>query len=155
MQARLHSCTKITYAALGQMLTSRGIDMTSSSSGSPGFIYQTGVTALGLPDYAARVPEMLLPTTATESKQMDIFVAAAQMLPTTTAFGSTTACPGVMLIDMTTNQFTKDGISCLLGKPATDAHVTLANQILTEAPDTTTGAQLAIATLLEAAHTCE
>src|ERR1700722_12807116 len=69
VEARLHSCSKITYAALGQMLTSRGLDMTSTSQGSPGQLWQTGVSALGLADYPARVPEMILPTTATEAKQ--------------------------------------------------------------------------------------
>jgi hypothetical protein len=154
VEARLHSCSKVTYAALGQMLTSRGIDMTSNSNGSPGLIWQTGVSALGVADYPARVPEMLLPTTATEAKQMDIYVAASAMLPTTTAMASTTACPGTMLIDGT-GAFTQDGLSCLMGKPATAAHLTIANQILSEAPDPTTGAELAISTILEAAHTCE
>jgi hypothetical protein len=154
VEARLHSCSKITYAALGQMLTSRGLDMTSTSQDSPGYLWQTGVSALGVADYAARVPEMILPTAATEGKQMDIYVAAASMLPATTAMATTTACPGVTLIDGT-GMFTKDGLSCLMGKPATDAHLTIANQIMTEAPDTTTGAELAISTLLEAAHTCE
>jgi hypothetical protein len=87
VEARLHSCSKITYAALGQLLTSRGVDMTSQSNGSAGSIYQTGVSALGVADYPARVPEMILPTTATESKQMDIFVAAASAISTTTPFG--------------------------------------------------------------------
>jgi hypothetical protein len=154
VEARLHSCTKITYAALGQMLTSRGIDMTDTTAGSAGYLYQTGTAALGLADYPARVPEMLIPTTATESKQMDIFVAAASALPTTTALASTTSCAGVSLLDGS-GKFTKDGLSCLMGKPATVTHLTIANQILTEAPDTTTGVQLALSTLLEAAHTCE
>ena len=154
VEARLHSCSKITYAALGQMLTSRGIDMTSTQQGSPGYIWSTGVSALGVADYPARVAEMILPTTATEAKQMDVYVAAAQMLPTTTAMASTTACPGVTLID-DTGAFTQDGLSCLMGKPATAAHLNIANQILAEAPDPTTGAELAISTILEAAHTCE
>jgi hypothetical protein len=154
VEARLHSCTKITYAALGQMLTSRGLDMTSTTKGSAGYIYTTGTSALGLADYPARVPEMLLPTAATESKQMDIFVAASTAIPTTTAFAATTGCSGVTLLD-TTGAFTSDGLSCLMGKPATAAHLTIANQILDEAPDPMTGIQLAISTLLEAAHTCE
>lgn len=153
-EARLHSCSKITYATLGQMLTSRGIDMTDTSQGSPGYLYQTGTSALGLADYPARVPEMLAPTAATLSKQMDIFVATAAIVPTSMPLATTTACPGVSLLDGA-GKFTMDGISCLIGKPATEAHMTIANQILLEAPDTTTGVQLAISTLLEAAHTCE
>jgi hypothetical protein len=154
VEARLHSCTKITYAALGQLMTSRGVVMTDSTKGSAGYIYQTGIDALGLADYPARTAEMLIPTAATESKQMDIFVAASTAIPTTTPFASTTGCSGVSLLD-TTGAFTSDGISCLIGKPATAAHLTIANQILAEAPDPTTGVQLAISTLLEAAHTCE
>jgi hypothetical protein len=154
VEARLHSCTKLTYATLGQILTSRGIDMTSTAKGSPGAIYLGGTSALGLADYPARVPEMLAPSAATLSKQMDIFVAAASALPASTAFPATTACPGVTLQDATGN-FTMDGISCLIGKPATDAYLTIANQIMSEAPDSITGTQLAISTLLEAAHTCE
>jgi hypothetical protein len=154
VEARLHSCTKITYAALGQMMTSRGVVMTDNAQGSAGYIYQTGVSALGLADYPARVAEMLVPTAATESKQMDIFVAASSVIPSTTPFASITGCSGVSLLD-TTGNFTSDGISCLIGKPATPEHLLVANQILTEAPDPTTGLQLAISTLLEAAHTCE
>jgi hypothetical protein len=154
VEARLHSCTKITYAALGQLLTSRGVDMTSTQQGSAGYLYTTGTSALGVADYPARVPEMLIPTAATESKQMDIFVAAASVIPPSTAFATTTGCSGVSILD-TKGEFTSDGISCLMGKPATAAHLTIANQILSEAPDPTTGVQLAISTLLEAAHTCE
>jgi len=154
VEARLHSCTKITYAALGQMLTSRGIDMTSTAKDSAGSLYLGGTSALGLADYPARVPEMLAPTAATLSKQDDIYVAAASALPPSTAFATTTACPGVTLQD-TTGNFTMDGISCLIGKPATEAYLTIANQILSEAPDLVSGTQLAISTLLEAAHTCE
>jgi len=154
VEARLHSCSKITYAALGQLLTSRGLEMTSTMEGSPGYIWSTGVSALGVADYAARVPEMILPTTATEAKQMDVFVAAALMIPTSTAMATTTGCPGVTLMD-STGAFTQDGLTCLMGKPATSEHLTIANQIVTDAPDPITGAELAISTLLEAAHTCE
>ena len=64
------------------------------------------------------------------------------------------ACPGTALLDQTGN-FTKDGISCILGKPATADHVTLANQVISEASDLPTGQQVALAALLEAAQTCE
>ena len=50
-------------------------------------------------------------------------------------------------------KFTKDGISCLIGKPATDEHVAIANDAITKNP--TDGAKLAIAALLSAAHTCQ
>ena len=64
------------------------------------------------------------------------------------------SCPGTELLDSVGN-FTADGISCVIGKPATQDYVALANQLITDAPDQTTGQQLALAALLEAAHTCE
>jgi hypothetical protein len=61
------------------------------------------------------------------------------------------ACPGVKVVDG--GQFTRDGISCLIGKPATEEHVAIANDAISKNP--TDGAKVAIAALLAAAHTCQ
>jgi hypothetical protein len=60
----------------------------------------------------------------------------------------------VKLFDATGN-FTKDGISCLIGKPARDEHVALANAAVTQASTPAIGKQIAISALMAAAHTCE
>jgi hypothetical protein len=62
------------------------------------------------------------------------------------------ACPGVKVIGAD-GKFTKDGVSCLIGKPATDEHVAIANDAVAKNP--TDGAKIAIAALLAAAHTCQ
>jgi hypothetical protein len=150
--ASLHGCTKLTYATLGAVLTSLGVDVTNTTMGSAGELYTDGATALGIAIYPGRTPEALFGTTASLTKQADIFVAAAQeILSNTTPMPS---CPGTALLDSVGN-FTADGISCVIGKPATQDYVALANQLITDAPDQATGQQLALASLLEAAHTCE
>jgi hypothetical protein len=151
--ARLHGAQKIQYAALGLILTDLGVDVTSTTANSAGALYQSGQGPLGVAVYASRTPEMLNPSTSALAKEYDIFVAAAtEILKSNLA--SSTRCPGTQLLD-TTGAFTHDGISCLIGKPATADHLTLANQLVSQAPDTTTGPELAIATLLAAAHTSE
>ncbi len=53
----------------------------------------------------------------------------------------------------TDGKFTKDGLTCLMGKPARDEHVAIANDAITQ--NGTDGAKIAIAALLAAAHTCQ
>ena len=62
------------------------------------------------------------------------------------------ACPGTKVLGAD-GKFTKDGISCLIGKPATDEYVAIANDALVKNP--TDGAKIAIAAMLSAAHTCQ
>jgi hypothetical protein len=150
--ARLHGAQKIQYASLGLMLTDMGVDVTSMTADSAGDLYQNGQSPLGVAVYASRTPEMIIPSTSALAKQYDIFVAAAADIVTSN-LASSTRCPGVELI--TNGQFTSDGITCLLGKPATASHVTLANQLVAAAPDPATGQQIAVATLLAAAHVSE
>jgi hypothetical protein len=150
--ARLHGCSKLTYASLGAMLTSRGVDLTRTDPGSAGELYAAGASALGVAIYSGRVPEAILGSTASLAKQMDIFVAAAgEMLANQ---GGMPACPNTALLDSLGN-FTSDGIACVLGKPSNQDYLTLANQTISEASDQATGQQIALSALLEAAHTCE
>jgi hypothetical protein len=71
---------------------------------------------------------------------------------------SMTACPSTQLLD-TSGNFTKDGLTCLMGKPATPDHISIANDAITQAVSQgltkDQGQQIAIASILEAAHTCE
>jgi hypothetical protein len=151
--ARLHGSQKMQYAALGRILTDLGVNMTSTTATSAAQLYATGQGALGVAIYASRVPELIIPSTSALAKQYDIFVAAASEILASN-LASSTRCPSVQLVD-STGAFTHDGLSCLLGKPAKADHLTLANQLVSQAPDKATGQQLAIATLLAAAHTSE
>ncbi len=154
--ARLHSCSKVTYAELGAILKSRGIDTANKQQNSAGALYTQGAAALGVANYAGRVPEAVIASTAALSKEFDIFVAAAIEIQSKNL--TLTACPNTKVIDGS-GKFTKDGISCLMGKPASDNHVTVANDAVTVAQQkgltVAEGQQIAIASILEAANTCE
>jgi hypothetical protein len=163
--ARMHGTQKIQYAMLGAYLKDLGVTIpapttttsttkggtTSTAVPTAGELYANGASALGAPIYSARTPEMIIPSTSALAKEFDIFMAAA---PTIIAnIGSSTRCSGVALI--TAGEFTADGLSCLMGKPSLPDHLALANQIVSSATDPTTGQEIAVATLLAAAHISE
>ncbi len=152
--ARYHGCTKITYASLGSILNTRGAKLTGNTNALT--IYKSSGSSLGVANYSGRAPEALLASTSALAKQFDIFVAAAPEVFANAA--TSTGCQGVIVADAS-GKFTKDGISCLTGTLATDDHVTVANQAVVDAvtggATQAQGVQLAIAALLEAAHTCE
>jgi hypothetical protein len=154
--ARLHACAKIPYATLGNIMSSRGVNVANTTQGSAGQLYKTGAAALGVANYAGRVPEMLVPSTAALSKEFDILLAGAREIQMTKP--AMTGCTNVMLTDQAGN-FTKDGLSCLMGKSASATHVTVANDAIAQAQakglTQAEGQQIAIASLLEASHTCE
>ena len=53
------------------------------------------------------------------------------------------------------NKCNIDAISCLLGQPATQAHVELCELTITKASTPDIGKNIAVAALLAAANTCE
>src|SRR5689334_13705895 len=55
--SRLHSCSKMRVATLGNVLASRGVDLAATDVLSAGFIYRASAVALGAPQYTDRVRE--------------------------------------------------------------------------------------------------
>lgn len=152
--SRLHSCGKLTYSSLKNVLDSRGL--TGQGGGRPQGvqssrqIFDGAAGAFGGPNYAGRVPEAPFASTSAVAKMFDIFVMASY--DATADNFNAPACPDTKIIGAD-GKFTKDGLTCLMGKPATDAHLATANQAI--AANTTDGARIAIAALLSAAHTCQ
>lgn len=153
--SRLHSCGKLTYASLNALLQSRGITgaapRPNGAQSAPQVLTASG-PALGIANYNGRVPEAPFASTSAMSKMFDIFTLAAYDVAA--ANWTAPACPGVKVLGAD-NKFSKDGITCLIGKPARDEHVALANQAIKQAADPNQGKMLAISAMLSAAHTCE
>ena len=152
--SRLHGCGKMTVASLRQLLTSRGLTgggqrPNGAQSGQQIFNQGDTAAALGAANYNGRVPEAPFSSTSAVSKMFDIFTMASY--DAVNDNWEAPACPGVKVL--TGGTFSKDGLSCLMGKPATDAHVEIANDAIAKNP--TDGAKIAIAALLAAAHTCQ
>ncbi len=153
--SRLHGCGKMTVSSIGKLLESRGFTgdgqrPQGATSGKALFERRDTPAALGAANYNGRVPEAPFASTAAISKMFDIFTMASYDAVATD--WTAPACPNVKLLGAD-GKFTKDGISCLIGKPATEEHIAIANDAITKNP--TDGAKIAIAALLSAAHTCQ
>jgi hypothetical protein len=155
--SHMHSCAKVRYKTLGNVLTSLGINAANGTALSAGDLYTNGFNALGGPNYANRIRENIGITTSGASREFDIFAAAADEV--INAFGNPqstlmTRCPGATLFDGN-NACQPSGITCLIGTPATSSHLDFCNLTITSASDVATGKRLAVAAMLAAAYTCE
>ena len=154
--ARVHKCPKLQVGTMGRMLTSRGVNMGSTAALSAGKLFADGDQALGAPNYGARQREARELSTATASKMFDIYVQAAPEIIANLPSRDECKVAGVgtrMFNDA--NQCTADGITCLIGVPATAAHIEVCNLTVQRASNVDKGKLIAVATLLAAANTCE
>jgi hypothetical protein len=166
VSTRMHSCAKMKYATLGNVLKGLGVDPTTGAADTGGGLYKSGAGALGKPDYANRIPETTQLSTAGAVRLYDIFVASA---PTIISAMPTTARCAVAgaathMFDTSGSACTMAGISCLTGSPATQAQKDLcdsavasntSDKIGTAMDAPTVGQVIAVASLLAAAHSCE
>jgi hypothetical protein len=154
--SRVHGCTKLRYRTLGNVLASRGVNLDATGPLTAGGLYKSGASALGAPSYVDRVRETIELGVATTAKLFDIFVQAAPEIianlpnrPECTVGGV-----GAALFDAA-NRCNADGVSCLIGVPATAAHLEICNQTVRQVANVESGKRLAVAVLAAAAHTCE
>lgn len=149
--SRLHACGKLTNASIAEILTSRALSGGNpQGSQSAQQIFNASGPALGAANYPGRVPEAPFASTSAMAKMFDIYTMGSYAA--VGANWNPPACPGTKVLGAD-GKFTKDGISCLIGKPATDEHVAIANDAIAKNP--TDGAKIAIAAMLSAAHTCQ
>jgi hypothetical protein len=154
--SRVHGCPKVKYATLGNLLASRGVNIGDQTALSAGQIYTSSDQALGVANYAARQRENLELTTAAASKEFDIYAQAAPEIIANLPNRPECQVGGVgAVLFNDQNQCMPDGITCLIGVPATPSHLELCNLTVSRASDVETGKNMAVAALLAAAHTCE
>lgn len=154
--SKVHSCPKVRYATLGNILRSVGVNTANTTALSAGQLYTQGSSALGAPNFENRIRENIGVATSGASREFDIFAAAAPEI--ITAIPTLTRCqvagaPAV-LFDAA-NVCQASGITCLIGVPATQAHIDICNASVTGATTVDIGKRLAVAVLMAAAHTCE
>jgi hypothetical protein len=157
IRTRLHSCQKLQVAAVRSLLASFGVNLDATGDPAPaGQLLQGGTGALGVANYDARVGETIVWSSAGAAKLFDIFVQAAPEV-----IANMEASPqcqlngaGVKMFD-DANQCNKDAISCLIGKPASADHVALCNNVVKSASSVDKGKNIAVASMLAAAFSCE
>jgi hypothetical protein len=152
--SHVHSCAKVRYRTLGNVLQSFGVNTASTTALSAGDLYRNGFNALGGANYANRIRENIAITTSGASRAFDIFAAAADEIQTAFTNGTMARCPGAQLFDAA-NTCRPDGITCLIGAPATSRHLDYCNLTVSSASSVTVGKRLAVAAMLAAAYTCE
>jgi hypothetical protein len=158
--SRMHDCPKPTYATLGNILTSVGVNLASKGTATAptaGDLYKSGASAMGAPNYVNRIRETVAPSTSGASREFDIFAAAAPeviaAMPTNahcTAGGA--AAPALFNAD---NSCNAQAISCIIGAPAQPQHMALCQLAVTSASTPTIGQHIAVAAMLAAAYTCD
>jgi len=165
VRTRLHSCSKLTYAALGDLLVSRGVDL--NKTGTPptaGKLYKASSTkdALGVANFDARMGESYFYTISSATKILDIFVRAApeiiQNLPTMPDCMQNGA--PAQMFDPVSGKCVYNGLSCIMGRPASEDDMDICNLMIQQAnpadpKDVQTKRELTVAAFLSAAHTCQ
>lgn len=165
IRGRLHSCDKLPYTTLGNLLRSRGVNVDSPPQQNPksgGQIYKEGKDSLGVANYDARQAEASFHTTAGATKLFDIFVQSApeiianiQNMPDCQLGGV-----GKPMFDPMTGECVYESLSCLIGRPAKLDDMKLCNTMLQHAnpanqADVDLKRRIVVATFLSAAYTCE
>lgn len=153
-RARVHGCRKMRYGTVGRVLGGVGID-TAAETGA-GQMWRDADQALGAPNYAARVPETTELTTASASRLFDILVAGAPEIIAN--MPAEERCMigtrGAVMFDAD-GACTEEGLTCLLGEPASEEHVLLCTELASRATTPEKGQIIAVASMLAAAATCE
>jgi len=157
VRTRLHSCKKPEYSMIRNILTTFGVDI--NATGTPdtaGELFKNGGGALGVANYDARVGEAITWTAAGAAKFFDIFSQAAPEIIAN--LPNVDQCKidgvGVEMFDAQ-DQCNPDAVTCLIGRPATEAHIAVCNNAVQSASDLDKGKRIAVATLMSAAHYCE
>jgi len=155
--SQMHGCTKPRYTTLKNVLTSVGINTATTTNLSAGQLYTSGGPAMGSPNYSARVRENLSVTTSGASREFDIFAAGATEIITNVpnlARCKDAAGTAAAIFDAG-GKCQASGLTCILGVPATQAHIDLCNLTVTRASTPQIGQRLAVAAMMAAAYTCE
>lgn len=145
--ARLHSCGKLSLRGMRSIMVTRGTSQNTQNL----VTNNANAAALGAANYGGRIPEAPFASTSALGKAFDIYATASNDI--TNANWAPPACPGVKLTE--NGKFTKDAVSCIIGKPARPEHMALADDLVSQAATPAEGQRIAVTALLAAAHTCE
>lgn len=157
VRTRLHSCQKLQITTVRNILQGFGVNL--DATGNPptaGQLIKEGTGALGAANYDARVGESIVWTAAGAAKMFDIWVQAAPEIIANLPNMPQCQIDGVgpQVFDEK-DQCVPDAVTCLIGRPATPEHVAICNSAVQNASSIANGKNIAIATLLSAAHSCE
>ena len=124
----LHSCGKVRFNWLTNILTTRGINVTNVTVNSAGALLTKASGIWGVANFPARTGESIRDTTSSLVSLHDVLIAAAEeWVPAAVAPGfdgplSPAAC-GTGTTLFANNTCTKDGFACLMGASPTQGQL--------------------------------
>lgn len=115
---KLHSCGKVRYNWLTNILSTRGVNTTNAAANSAGALLTKAQGVWGVANFPGRAPETIRDTTSSLVSLHDVLLAAAEEWVTAAntdgAYpAAVTACTGAKLFN--NNTCDKDGFACLMG----------------------------------------
>jgi len=161
----LHSCGKLRFNVLTNILKTRGINVTNATVNSAGALLAKAQPVWGVANFPARVPESIRNTTSGLVSLHDILIAAAEEWVPTVAMGMMPsdgplmgmACTGAKLFNNGTCD--KDGFACLMGATPSAQQINLCNSMINDTSamvmDPTVKRRLAVASMVGNVTMCD
>lgn len=156
---KLHSCGKVRFNVLTNILQTRGINVTNTAKDTAGFLLAKAQPVWGVPNFPARVAETIRDTTSSLVSLHDVLLAAAEEWVTAAnmdgAFVAGTACGTAKLFN--SNTCDKDGFACLMGATPSQRQLDVCNNMITDSsvPDATVKRRLAVASMVGTVAMCD
>lgn len=158
---KLHSCGKVRFNVLTNILQTRGINVTNAMVNSAGALLAKAQPVWGVPNFPARVGETIRDTTSSLVSLHDVLIAAAEEWVTATntdgAFIAGTACGTAKLFNNSTCD--KDGFACLMGATPSQRQLDVCNSMITDTSanvsDPVTKRRLAAASMVGTVAMCD
>jgi hypothetical protein len=165
----LHSCGKIRYNVLTNLLQARGINVTNATANSAGQLLTKAMGVWGVANFPARTPETIRDTTSSLVSLHDILIAAAEEWITTAnpdgvfAMDATAApaCTGAKLFSTIAGSGVcdKDGFACLMGATPIQRQLDVCNSMINDTTagvtDVPTRRRLAVASMVGTVAMCD
>ena len=158
---KLHSCGKVRFNVLTNILKTRGVNVTNNTINTAGALLAKAQPVWGVPNFPARVAETIRDTTSSLVSLHDVLLASAEEWVSTAnldgAYAAGTACTGAKLFNNSTCD--KDGFACLMGATPSQRQLDVCNSMITDTSagitDNVTKRRLAVASMVGTVAMCD
>lgn len=159
---KLHSCGKVRFQALTDMLRTRGINTTNAVVDSAGALLAKARPVWGVANFQARVAESTRNTTSGLVSLHDVLIASAEEWVTAVNMDGTfpaaaTACTGAKLFNNGTCDM--DGFACLMGSTPVQRQLDVCTSMINDSTagvtDPLVKRRLAVASMVGTVTMCD
>jgi hypothetical protein len=159
---KLHSCGKVRFNWLSNILSTRGVNVTNATANSAGALLTKAQGIWGVANFPGRAPETIRDTTSSLVSLHDVLIAAAEEWVTAANMdgaypAGVTACTGAKLFN--NNNCDADGFACLMGATPSQNQLAACTSMINDATAMVTVAldrrRLAVASMVGTVAMCD